>query len=261
MNDCTDKKHSLNVLNKDAGVEHRLRHLAIIMDGNGRWAAQRGMSRSEGHSAGTRKLREVCIWCIEEDIPYLSVYAFSTENWKRPVSEVKAIMDLILYFYREFWREMAENGVRCDFAGDLSRLPLPVRKVCHKMRDLKIEEEKLRLVICLNYGGRDELLRAMQKAYMTASENKRKVVKLTEEDFTQFLDLPQLPDPDMILRPGGEKRLSNFWIWQAAYAELCFQDVLWPDFSRDDFNAAIQQFQNTDRRFGGLSREEKGKLR
>lgn len=251
VSEFTAQKQSLSEQNKDAGVRPELRHLAIIMDGNGRWAESRGLQRSEGHSAGTRKLREVCIWCIEEKIPYLSVYAFSTENWRRPASEVKAIMDLILYFYREFWSEMAENGVRCKFAGDLSRLSLPVRNVCRKMAEMELREERLCLVICLNYGGRDELLRAFQKAEAAGCKTADKA-ELTEEALRRYLDLPDLPDPDMILRPGGEKRLSNFWVWQAAYAELYFSDVLWPDFSREDFDRALAVFRKTERRYGGL---------
>ena len=238
----------------DAGAPLSLRHLAIIMDGNGRWAEARGLPRKEGHLAGAYKLRELCSWCIELSVPILSVYAFSTENWKRPIQEVNSIMGLISYFHKQFYPEIVEEGVRVRFAGDPGRLPKQVRKICEKMLAFDPENCKLELIICLNYGGRDEITRGVNRLLKDAQKTGKKLDQITEEELTAALDLPQYPDPDIIFRPGGESRLSNFWLWQSAYAELYFSDTLWPDLSREEFVALINHFEGVERRFGGLIR-------
>ncbi|MDO5015650.1 MAG: polyprenyl diphosphate synthase [Eubacteriales bacterium] len=225
-------------------------HLAIIMDGNGRWAKSREVEVTEGHRAGSEKLREVVGFALDAGIPILSVYAFSTENWKRSEQEIQGLMSLIPVFFEAYSEELCAQKVKIHFVGDLTALPEDVQKICYKAETLEPDEHRLDLYICLNYGGRDEILRAVKHLFQDP-DHAEIIANLQAEDFSRYFYCPDLPDPDLIIRTAGEKRLSNFWLWQAAYAEFYVTEVYWPDFSRADFELALQSYLGRDRRFGG----------
>lgn len=239
---------------KNAGATQSLRHLAIIMDGNGRWAEARGLSRSEGHRRGAEVMRDVARACAERGIEILSLYTFSTENWRRPAAEVNTLMKLIATFFKKYQQELIEEGVVCRFAGDLSGLSPQVQKVIREVKGLTLEKPRMQLVILLNYGGRDEIIRAVRKLVKSVADGELKAEQLNEAQLSQQLDLPDLPDPDLIIRTGGELRLSNFWLWQSAYSELYFTNTLWPDFSGSDLDEALRAYAGRKRRFGALGR-------
>ena len=239
---------------KNAGATQSLRHLAIIMDGNGRWAEARGLSRSEGHRRGAEVMRDVARACAERGIEILSLYTFSTENWRRPAAEVNTLMKLIATFFKKYQQELIEEGVVCRFAGDLSGLSPQVQKIIREVKELTLEKPRMQLVILLNYGGRDEIIRAVRKLAKSVADGELKAEQLNEAQLSQQLDLPDLPDPDLIIRTGGELRLSNFWLWQSAYSELYFTNTLWPDFSGSDLDEALRAYAGRKRRFGALGR-------
>lgn len=239
---------------KNAGANQSLRHLAIIMDGNGRWAEARGLSRSEGHRRGAEVMRDVARACAERGIEILSLYTFSTENWRRPAAEVNTLMKLIATFFKKYQQELIEEGVVCRFAGDLSGLSPQVQKIIREVKELTPEKPRMQLVILLNYGGRDEIIRAVRKLVKSVADGELKAEQLNEAQLSQRLDLPDLPDPDLIIRTGGELRLSNFWLWQSAYSELYFTNTLWPDFSGSDLDEALRAYAGRKRRFGALGR-------
>lgn len=239
---------------KNAGANQNLRHLAIIMDGNGRWAEARGLSRSEGHRRGAEVMRDVARACAERGIEILSLYTFSTENWRRPAAEVNTLMKLIATFFKKYQQELIEEGVVCRFAGDLSGLSPQVQKIIREVKELTPEKPRMQLVILLNYGGRDEIIRAVRKLAKSVADGELKAEQLNEAHLSQQLDLPDLPDPDLIIRTGGELRLSNFWLWESAYSELYFTNTLWPDFSGSDLDEALRAYAGRKRRFGALGR-------
>lgn len=239
---------------KNAGATQSLRHLAIIMDGNGRWAEARGLSRSEGHRRGAEVMRDVARVCAERGIEILSLYTFSTENWRRPAAEVNTLMKLIATFFKKYQQELIEEGVVCRFAGDLSGLSPQVQKIIREVKELTLEKPRMQLVILLNYGGRDEIIRAVRKLAKSVADGELKAEQLNEAHLSQQLDLPDLPDPDLIIRTGGELRLSNFWLWESAYSELYFTNTLWPDFSGSDLDEALRAYAGRKRRFGALGR-------
>lgn len=239
---------------KNAGATQSLRHLAIIMDGNGRWAEARGLSRSEGHRRGAEMMRDVARACAERGIEILSLYTFSTENWRRPAAEVNTLMKLIATFFKKYQQELIEEGVVCRFAGDLSGLSPQVQKIIREVKELTPEKPRMQLVILLNYGGRDEIIRAVRKLAKSVADGELKAEQLNEAHLSQQLDLPDLPDPDLIIRTGGELRLSNFWLWESAYSELYFTNTLWPDFSGSDLDEALRAYAGRKRRFGALGR-------
>ena len=239
---------------KNAGATQSLRHLAIIMDGNGRWAEARGLSRSEGHRRGAEVMRDVARACAERGIEILSLYTFSTENWRRPAAEVNTLMKLIATFFKKYQQELIEEGVVCRFAGDLSGLSPQVQKIIREVKELTLEKPRMQLVILLNYGGRDEIIRAVRKLAKSVADGELKAEQLNEAQLSQQLDLPDLPDPDLIIRTGGELRLSNFWLWESAYSELYFTNTLWPDFSGSDLDEALRAYAGRKRRFGALGR-------
>lgn len=239
---------------KNAGATQSLRHLAIIMDGNGRWAEARGLSRSEGHRRGAEVMRDVARACAERGIEILSLYTFSTENWRRPAAEVNTLMKLIATFFKKYQQELIEEGVVCRFAGDLSGLSPQVQKIIREVKELTLEKPRMQLVILLNYGGRDEIIRAVRKLAKSVADGELKAEQLNEAHLSQQLDLPDLPDPDLIIRTGGELRLSNFWLWESAYSELYFTNTLWPDFSGSDLDEALRAYAGRKRRFGALGR-------
>lgn len=228
------------------------RHIAIIMDGNGRWAKKRGLPRTAGHAAGAETFRNIATYCKELGLEYLTVYAFSTENWKRPEAEVSAIMGLLKKYLLEAIGQMERDKVKMEFFGDLSPLTPELRELCERTREISRHYDGCQVNICLNYGGRDEIIRAARAFAGECARGKAKPEDLTEEKLSSYLFSAGVPDPDLVIRPSGELRLSNFLLWQSAYSEFYYSDVLWPDFSREDLNRAIAAFQQRDRRFGGV---------
>ena len=226
------------------------RHIAIIMDGNGRWAKKRGLPRTAGHSAGAEAFRRIANYCRTLGVEYLTVYAFSTENWKRSQEEVGGIMLLLRRYLEEAIRDMTKNRVRFRFFGDLSRLPPQLQKLCYDAENQSAEYD-VQVNFCLNYGGRDEIVRAARAFAAQVAEGKRKPEELTEELFSSYLYSAGVPDPELIIRPSGELRTSNFLPWQSAYSEYVFMDVLWPDFGPQDLDKAIDEYHRRNRRFGG----------
>lgn len=226
------------------------RHIAIILDGNGRWAQKRNLPRTAGHAAGAETFRKVATYCKEIGLEYLTVYAFSTENWKRPQNEVDTIMELLEKYLFEAIDRMEKDRVKMEFLGDVSVLSPKLQGLIERTREISKGYDGCQVNICLNYGGRDEIIRGIQKY---AEEYKQGIApELTEEQFAQYLYSANIPDPDLLIRPGGELRLSNFLMWQSAYSELYFTDTLWPDFNEAEINRAIAAYQHRDRRFGGV---------
>ena len=226
------------------------RHIAIIMDGNGRWAKKRGLPRTAGHSAGAEAFRRIANYCRTLGVEYLTVYAFSTENWKRSQEEVGGIMLLLRRYLEEAIRDMTKNRVRFRFFGDLSKLSPQLQKLCYDAENQSAEYD-VQVNFCLNYGGRDEIVRAARAFAAQVAEGKRKPEELTEELFSSYLYSAGVPDPELIIRPSGELRTSNFLPWQSAYSEYVFMDVLWPDFGPQDLDRAIDEYHRRNRRFGG----------
>ena len=227
------------------------RHIAIIMDGNGRWAKQRGLPRTAGHAAGAEAFRRIANYCRTLGVEYLTVYAFSTENWKRSAEEVAGIMKLLRRYLEEALRDMEKNRVRFCFFGDLSRLSPELQALCDRAQR-QSEDYDVQVNFCLNYGGRDEIVQAARRFAQDVADGKRRPEELTEEAFSAYLYSAEVPDPELIIRPSGEKRTSNFLLWQSAYSEYVFMNVLWPDFSPEDLDAAIEEYHRRNRRFGGV---------
>ena len=228
------------------------RHIAIIMDGNGRWAKRRGLPRTAGHAAGAETFRTIATYCKDIGLEYLTVYAFSTENWKRPAEEVGAIMGLLKKYLLEAIGRMERDRVKMRFFGDLSPLSAELRELCLETEEISKRYEGCQVNICLNYGGRDELLRAARAFALDCQEGRADPGHLTEAAFGQYLYSAGVPDPDLVIRPSGEVRISNFLLWQSAYAEFYFTDVLWPDFSKEELHRALAAYQGRSRRFGGV---------
>ena len=228
------------------------RHIAIIMDGNGRWATQRGLPRTAGHKAGAETFRRIATYCKNIGVKYLTVYAFSTENWKRSETEVSAIMALLKKYLLEAIGQMERDKVKMEFFGDLSPLSQELRDLCEQTRRISKRYDGCQVNICLNYGGRDEILRAARAYALDCVEGRADPNHLTQENFSGYLFSRGVPDPDLIIRPSGELRLSNFLLWESAYAEFYFTDVLWPDFSKAELLRAIASYQSRARRFGGI---------
>ncbi|MBQ1284746.1 MAG: isoprenyl transferase [Acutalibacteraceae bacterium] len=221
-------------------------HIAIIMDGNGRWAKKRGLPRTAGHSAGAKTFQNIARYCNKIGIKYLTVYAFSTENWKRPKDEVDAIMKL-LHDYLVDSVNFKDENIKVKFLGDLTRLSDELNVLIADAENNSKDATGLNLNIALNYGGRDEIVNAVKKLAASGAD----LTALTEQELSDNLYTSGMPDPDLIIRPSGEYRLSNYLIWQSAYAEYWFTDTLWPDFSEKDINEAVISFASRDRRYGG----------
>ena len=230
------------------------RHIAIIMDGNGRWAKSRGLPRTAGHAVGAETFRTIATYCREIGIKYLTVYAFSTENWKRPMEEVSAIMGLLKKYLLEAIADMEKEKVRFVFFGDLSPLPAELRELAEETQRRSAGYEGCQVNICLNYGGRDEILRAVRRFAADCARGERRPEELDEAVFSGYLDSAGIPDPELIIRPSGEQRLSNFLLWQCAYSEFYYTDTLWPDFDEAELDRAIAAYQARDRRFGGIKK-------
>ena len=229
------------------------RHLAVIMDGNGRWAKNRGLPRQAGHRAGAENLKALCRMCGNRGIQYLTVYAFSTENWTRPDDEVHALMNLFGEFFRRYDAELAAEGIRLRFTGDIEALPADIRAIIDEGEANSLNRDKMQLIVAFNYGGRREIVQACQKLAQSVQAGQLDPADIDEAAIARSLYLPDVPDPDLIIRPSGEMRLSNFLLWQCAYAEFWFADVLWPDFSDEHLDAALRAYTDRNRRFGGVT--------
>lgn len=227
-------------------------HVAIIMDGNGRWAKKRGLPRTAGHAAGAETFRTIATFARDLGLRYLTVYAFSTENWKRPQDEVGAIMGLLRKYLQEAIEEMARDHIKLEFFGDLSALDPELLALCQRTREISRSYEGFQVNVCLNYGGRDEIIRAARAWAADCAAGKCRAEQLDESQFAGYLYSGGIPDPELIIRPSGEIRTSNFLLWQSAYSEYYFTDVLWPDFSSSELLKAIASFQGRSRRFGGV---------
>ena len=228
------------------------RHIAIIMDGNGRWAKKRGLPRTAGHAAGAEAFRRIANYCRTLGVEYLTVYAFSTENWKRSEEEVSGIMKLLGNYLKEALSDMEKNHVRFKFFGDLSRLSPSLQKLCLEAEQTSSVYHDVQVNFCLNYGGRDEIVKAARQIAQDVQTGKLSAGEITEQVFSDYLYSADVPDPELIIRPSGEMRTSNFLLWQSAYSEYVFMDVLWPDFSPEHLDEAIWEYHRRNRRFGGV---------
>ena len=230
------------------------RHIAIIMDGNGRWAKQRGLPRTAGHKVGAETFRKIATYCKNLGVEYLTVYAFSTENWKRPADEVSTIMGLLKQYMLEAVDSMERDKIRLKFFGDMSALSAELQALAEKTNAMSRHIDGMQANVCLNYGGRDEILRAARAFAAECAAGEKEPQELTESLFGDYLFSSGVPDPELIIRPSGEVRLSNFLLWQCAYSEFYFCDTLWPDFDEKTLNEAIIAYQKRDRRFGGVKK-------
>lgn len=227
------------------------RHIAIILDGNGRWAKKRGLPRTAGHAAGAETFRKIATYCKNIGVDYLTVYAFSTENWKRPPEEVKTIMKLLDKYLREAISTMEKDKIRMCVFGDTTALSPELQAEIARTNEISERYKGFQANICINYGGRDEIIHAARR-YAEDFAAGKVTGELTEEGFSNYLYSAGIPDPELLIRPGGELRISNFLLWQCAYSEFYFTDVLWPDFTSKELDKAIAAFQSRDRRFGGV---------
>ena len=229
------------------------RHIAIIMDGNGRWAKKRGLPRTAGHAAGSETFRRIGRYCKKLGVKYLTVYAFSTENWKRPADEVAAIMQLLEKYLDEAAQSMRRENIAVHILGDVTALSARLRELIARNEEIAAQLQPDCIAnLCINYGGRDEIKNAVRAIAEQVKNGELAPEDITEDTITANLYTAHMPDPDLIIRPSGEIRTSNFLLWQSAYSEYYFTDVLWPDFKTTDLDAAIDNFNNRNRRFGGV---------
>jgi undecaprenyl diphosphate synthase len=227
------------------------RHIAIIMDGNGRWARARGLSRTRGHLRGMETLEKTVHACIDRGVRYLTVYAFSTENWTRPKAEVRYLMGLIFKYLGSKLETFIKVGVRMTVHGSLETVDPAVRRELLRAVKRTGKNDRFVLNFAFNYGGRDEIVRAVRKLARTAGAALMK--RITEKEFAGYLDHPEIPDPDLLIRTGAEVRLSNFLLWESSYSELYFSKVMWPDFSARELDKALAEYRRRQRRFGAVS--------
>ncbi len=228
------------------------RHVAIIMDGNGRWAAERGLPRVEGHRRGVEALRRTVRAAADLGIDYLTIFSFSSENWTRPVAEVRELMGLLRRFIRHDLADLHHNNVRVRIIGEREGLDPEIGRLLQEAEDLTTANTGLVLVVAFNYGGRQEIARAARRVAEEVAAGRLQSSAITADLLARFFDRPDVPDPDLLIRTSGEQRLSNFLLWQAAYSELVFLPIYWPDFDRAALENAIEEFRRRERRFGGL---------
>lgn len=229
------------------------RHVAIIMDGNGRWAAARGLPRVEGHRRGVEALRRTLRAAGEIGIQFITIFSFSSENWSRPASEIRDLMGLLRRFIRNDLAELHKNGIRIRVIGERDNLDADVRRLLEEAEELTRNNDRLTLVVAFNYGARQEIAGAVRRIAEEVAAGKLDAASIDADTVSRFLDAPDLPDPDLIIRTSGEQRLSNFLLWQAAYSELVFVSTFWPDFDRGTLENAIAEYSKRERRFGGLT--------
>lgn len=233
--------------------DRKIRHLAVIMDGNGRWAKERGLARVEGHREGAEAVRRLLDLSQEFGIEYLTLYAFSTENWKRPAEEVNALMQLLKAFLEDHLADLQKKKIRLRAIGRLEQLPPETLAELHHVMDVTAENKEGNLILALNYGGRTEIVDAAARIGEAVLAGKLVPSQLDEKVFKEYLYAPDIPDPDLMIRTSGEMRLSNFLLWQLSYAELYVTETLWPDFGREELEKAINIFYRRERRYGGIS--------
>ena len=248
--------HLKTVTAGQVDVDRLPRHIAIIMDGNGRWATRRGLPRTAGHKAGAETFRRIATYCKNLGVQYLTVYAFSTENWKRSADEVGTIMGLLKKYLQEAVATMERDNIRLHFFGDMTPIDPELQALARETDEITehLGTEAFQANVCLNYGGRDEILRAARRFAADCAAGKRSAEELDDALFSSYLDSAGIPDPELIIRPSGELRLSNFLLWQCAYSEFYYTDVLWPDFNENELDKAITAYQMRDRRFGGVKK-------
>lgn len=246
------KKKQFKTEENECELENTPGHVAIIMDGNGRWAKKRGLPRIAGHKEGMDVVREIVITAAKSEIKILTLYAFSTENWSRPKSEVDFLMKLPKEFLHIYLPEMIENNVRIETIGEFERLPKETKKAIQYAKDKTNNNNGLLLNFALNYGGRFEIMRAIKQMVADAEESKVSIDTLDENTFSKYLYTGGLSDPDLLIRTSGEQRLSNFLLWQLAYSEFWFTNILWPDFNSEIFKEALYDYQQRKRRYGGI---------
>jgi undecaprenyl diphosphate synthase len=236
----------------DAASGRLPRHVAIIMDGNGRWARANGLPRGEGHRRGVEALRRSVRFAVRRGLGYLTLFSFSSENWSRPEDEVEGLFNLVRIFVQSDLAELNDNGVRIRIIGERNSVPADIRGLIEVVEQTTAGNRGLNLIVAFNYGARDEILRAVRKLAGQVARNGIAPERIDQAAFESALDTSGIPDPDIIIRTSGEQRISNFLLWQAAYAELVFLDVLWPEFDDNDFEGALAEFSARERRYGGL---------
>ncbi|SCZ78415.1 isoprenyl transferase [Pseudobutyrivibrio xylanivorans] len=227
-------------------------HIAIILDGNGRWAKAKGMPRTYGHTVGAKNVETICRAAHDLGVKYVTMYAFSTENWSRPDDEVKALMKLLGEYIKTCMRTAKKDNLRVRFIGDLTKLDDKLRKAIDELTEYSSQFTGLTLTIAINYGSRDEMTRAIRKVASDVKDGKIEVESIDESLFGTYLDTKDIPDPDFMIRTSGEQRLSNYLLWQLAYAEFYFTPVAWPDFSPEELKKAVEEYDKRNRRFGGI---------
>ncbi len=237
----------------DTGVP---RHVAVIMDGNGRWANARGMPRTLGHRQGAEAVRRCITGAMELGIPFLTLFGFSSENWRRPVSEVTDLMGLLRRFLQSELAEIHKNGIRLRVIGDRTRLPDDIARLIEDAEGRTRDNQRLNLTVALSYGGRQEIAEAARRLALAVRDGDLQPEEIDEDLFAQGLLTAGIPDPDLLIRTSGEQRLSNFLLWQAAYSELIFVDKLWPDFDKSDLLAAVEEYRRRDRRYGAAAESQ-----
>lgn len=237
---------------EELNLEAMPRHIAFIMDGNGRWAKRRGMPRLVGHNAGTETIKKIVKESKRLGVEYITFYAFSTENWKRPLEEVNGLMNILVKFIKSEIDEIHENNVRVNILGDIDRLPDYAKEQVDYALNLTQHNTGLYFNIALNYGGRDEIIRAVKNIVHDVQNKTIQSTDITEDLFSSYLYTSGMPDPDLMIRTSGEIRLSNFLLWQLAYSEMDFVDVFWPDFDERQYQKAILEYQKRNRRFGAV---------
>ncbi|HHV27267.1 MAG TPA: isoprenyl transferase [Tissierellia bacterium] len=247
-----NKEKTIESLIEKIDVSNLPNHVAIIMDGNGRWAKKRFLPRTAGHKEGMERVKEIVEVAAKIGIKYLSLYAFSTENWKRPEKEINGLMKLLVQYLRAELNTLHKNNIKVQALGDISKLPLLPRIEVEKAIEKTKNNDKMTLNIALNYGGRDEIIEATKNILKDVEMGKMDIEELNVNTFNKYLYTKNQPDPDLLIRPSGELRISNFLLYQIAYTEFCFYNIYWPDFREEHFYRAIIDYQKRDRRYGGI---------
>ncbi len=238
-------------------IETNIKHIAFIMDGNGRWAKKRGLPRSLGHREGCKRIKDITLACIDFKLEVMSIFCFSTENWKRSKSEIDYLFNLLKIFFEKEIDELDERGVKVVTLGDLTRLPIETQNVIYKAKERTKNNKNFILNICLNYGGKDEIVRAVKDVAIALENKTLNKEDINEKVFESFMESHELPPVDVMVRTSGEQRISNYMLWEIAYAELVFVDEHWPDFKKDNLRRVIEIYNTRDRRFGGVKNESK----